>query len=300
MQHVLSAGQFDRETLEEIMAQAFDMETIIKNGGSDMAKGKIMATLFYEPSTRTRLSFEAAMLRLGGSIISETDVNFSSITKGEVLSDTARIVGGYSDIIAIRSKTPGDAKIMADYSGVPVLNGGDGSAEHPTQGLLDLYTISKHFKLGKEPLTISYVGELITGRTVHSCSQLVKLFPQVKINFVAPAEIQIPDKYFDPTTDTKYFELTDEILETSDVIYDTRIQKERLDLAVYQKHKNAFHFDKAKVRKMKPNAILMHPLPRVNEIAYEVDDMPQAKYFEQAINGVPVRMTLIARGLGLI
>jgi aspartate carbamoyltransferase len=300
MQHVLSAGQFNRETLEIIMKQAADMEALIKAGGSDIARGKILATLFYEPSTRTRLSFEAAMLRLGGSVISETDVNFSSITKGEVLSDTARVVGGYADIIAIRSKTPGDAKIMADYSGVPVLNGGDGSAEHPTQGLLDLYTIAKHFKLGHEPLTISFVGELITGRTVHSCSQMVKKFPQVKINFVAPAEIQIPDKYFDTTTDTKHFELTDEILETSDVIYDTRIQKERLDLEVYQKHKNAFHFDVEKVNKMKPTSILMHPLPRVNEIAYAVDDLPQAKYFEQANNGVPVRMALIARGLGLI
>ena len=300
MQHVLSASQFNRENLEEIMAQACDMEAIIKNGGSDMAKGRIMATLFYEPSTRTRLSFEAAMLRLGGSIISETDVNFSSITKGEVLSDTARIIGGYSDIIAIRSKTVGDAKIMADYAGVPVINGGDGSAEHPTQGLLDLYTISKYFKLGEEPLTISFVGELITGRTVHSCSQMVKQFPNVKVNFVAPTEIQIPDKYFDATTDTKHLELTDEILETSDVIYDTRIQKERLDLEVYKKHKHAFHFDVEKVSKMKPNAILMHPLPRVNEIAHEVDNLPQAKYFEQAINGVPVRMALIARGLELI
>lgn len=300
MQHVLTAGQFDRATLEEIMAQAADMEQIIENGGSDMAKGKILATLFYEPSTRTRLSFEAAMLRLGGSIISETDVNFSSQTKGEVLSDTARIVGGYADIIAIRSKTAGDAKIMADYSGVPVLNGGDGGAEHPTQGLLDLYTIAKHFRLGEEPLTISYVGELITGRTVHSSSQLVKNFPNVKINFVAPKEIQIPDKYFDGATDTKHYELTDEILETSDVIYDTRIQKERLEPAVYEKHKTAFHFSREKVMKMKPNAILMHPLPRVNEIAHDVDDLPQAKYFKQAINGVPVRMALIARGLGLI
>jgi len=300
MQHVLSAAQFDRKTLEEIMAQSAQMEQIIADGGSDMAKGKIMATLFYEPSTRTRLSFEAAMLRLGGTIISETDVNFSSITKGEVLSDTARIVGGYSDIIAIRSKTSGDAQILADYSGVPVINGGDGSAEHPTQGLLDLYTIAKHFKLGEEPLVISYVGELITGRTVHSSSQLVKNFPNVKINFVAPKEIQIPDKYFDEATDTKHYELTDEILETSDVIYDTRIQKERLDPEVYEKHKTAFHFSKAKVQQMKPTSILMHPLPRVNEIAHDVDDLPQAKYFEQAINGVPVRMALIARGLGLI
>lgn len=300
MQHVLSAAQFDRKTLEQIMAQAADMEKIIAQGRSDLAKGKILATLFYEPSTRTRLSFETAMLRLGGNVISETDVNFSSITKGEVLSDTARIVGGFADIIAIRSKTPGDAKIMADYSGVPVLNGGDGSAEHPTQGLLDLYTISKYFPLADANITVSFVGELIAGRTVHSCSQLLRNFPNIKINFVAPEEIQIPDKYFDPSVDKKFFELTDEILSTSDVIYDTRIQKERLDLEVYQKHKNAFRFDVEKVRKMKPNAILMHPLPRVNEIAYEVDGLPQAKYFEQAQNGVPIRMALLARGLGLI
>ncbi len=160
-----------------------------------MAKGKIMATLFYEPSTRTRLSFEAAMLRLGGSIISETDVNFSSITKGEVLSDTARIIGGYADIISIRSKTAGDAKIMADYAGVPVINGGDGSAEHPTQALLDLYTISKHFKLGNEPLKVAFIGDLKYGRTVHSLCTMLRNFPNIEIHFVAPEVIHIPEKY---------------------------------------------------------------------------------------------------------
>ena len=299
MKHTLAAGQFDRAELELIFKQAQDMEKIIEAGHSDLAKGKILATLFYEPSTRTRLSFETAMLRLGGSIISETDVNFSSITKGEVLEDTARIVGGYADIIAIRSKTPGDAQIVADYSGVPVINGGDGAAEHPTQGLLDLYTIAKHFDLGNEPLTVSFVGELICARTVHSGSKMLRNFPNIKFNFVAPEEIQIPDDYFEEG-DQKHFELTDEILETSDVIYDTRIQKERLDPEVYEKHKTAFHFDVEKVSKMKPNALLMHPLPRVNEIAQEVDALPQAKYFEQAQNGVPIRMALIARGLGLI
>lgn len=302
MKHVLKASQFDKSELQEIMAQAAAMEKILNEKGcSDMAKGKILAALFYEPSTRTRLSFETAMLRLGGSVISETDVNFSSITKGEVLSDTARIVGGYSDVIAIRSKTPGDAQIMADYAGVPVINGGDGSAEHPTQGLLDLYTIAKHFKLGEEPITVSFVGELICARTVHSGSQLLRNFDNIKINFVAPEEIQIPDAYFDEAAgDTKHYGLSDEILETSDVIYDTRIQKERLAPEIYEKHKEAFVFDKEKVMKMKDNAILMHPLPRVNEITQEVDALPQAKYFEQAQNGVPVRMALIARALGLV
>ncbi len=300
MQHVLAAGQFDHTELKQILAQATEMDEILLKGGSEMAKGKILAALFYEPSTRTRLSFEAAMHRLGGGVISETDVTFSSQAKGEALQDTATMVGGYADIIAVRSKNAGDAKVIADHSGVPVINAGDGPAEHPTQGLLDLYTIFKHFRLGEDPLTVTYVGELITGRTVHSSSQLIKKFPGITVNFVAPEEIQIPDKYFDPKTDTKYFELTDNILETSDIIYDTRIQKERLDPAVYERHKNAFCFDKEKVSKMKSNAILMHPLPRVDEIKFEVDSLPQAKYFEQARNGVPIRMALIARGLELI
>lgn len=300
MQHVLSAAQFDRETLEEIMAQAADMERLIEQGGSDMAKGRILATLFYEPSTRTRLSFEAAMHRLGGSIISETDVNFSSITKGEVLSDTARIVGGYSDIIAIRSKTPGDAKIMADYSGVPVINGGDGSAEHPTQALLDLYTITKQFDLGKTPLKVAFVGDLKYGRTVHSLCTLLRNFPDIEMHFMAPELIHIPEKYWQDG-DHKHTELDPAVIADMDIVYDTRVQKERFENpADYEMVKDAFIFDKALVSQMKPDAILMHPLPRVNEIAHDVDDLPQAKYFEQAVNGVPVRMALIARGLGLI
>lgn len=300
MQHVLSAAQFDRKTLEEIMAQAVKMEQLIKDGGSDMAKGRIMATLFYEPSTRTRLSFEAAMLRLGGSIISETDVNFSSITKGEVLSDTARIVGGYSDIIALRSKTPGDAKIMADYSGVPVINGGDGSAEHPTQALLDLYTVSKQFKLGHQPLKVAFVGDLKYGRTVHSLCTMLRNFPDIEMHFVAPEVIRIPEKYLQDG-DTEHTELTGELMSQMDIVYDTRVQKERFEIPEqYEEVKDSFVFDAALVNQMKSEAILMHPLPRVNEITHDVDDLPQAKYFEQAINGVPVRMALIARGLGLI
>ena len=300
MQHVLSAGQFDRETLEEIMAQAADMEQIIANGGSDMARGKIMATLFYEPSTRTRLSFEAAMLRLGGSIISETDVNFSSITKGEVLSDTARIVGGYADIIAIRSKTPGDAKIMADYSGVSVINGGDGSAEHPTQALLDLYTIKKHLPLGEKPLKVAFVGDLKYGRTVHSLCTLLRNFPQVEMHFMAPELIHIPEKYF-KEGDHKHTDLDPSVIADMDIVYDTRVQQERFERpADYDLVKDEFIFTAELVKQMKANAILMHPLPRVNEITHDVDDLPQAKYFEQAVNGVPVRMALIARGLGLI
>ena len=298
MKHVLAASQFDKKELLAIMAKAVEMEKIIKNGSSDLAKGKIMAALFYEPSTRTRLSFETAMLRLGGSIISETDVTFSSITKGEVLSDTAQIVGGYSDIIAIRSKNVGDAQTMADYAGVPVLNGGDGSAEHPTQALLDLYTISKHFNL-EAGMNAVMVGDLKYGRTVHSLTQILRNFKNVNISFVAPAEMQVPDKYLE-TGDRKFNCLNDEILETADVIYDTRIQKERFeDASDYEKCKDSFIFTPENVGKMKDNAILMHPLPRVTEITQEVDKLPQAKYFEQAQNGVPIRMALLARALNL-
>ena len=186
MKHVLTAAQFDQSELREILTQAAQMEKILNSKKvCKLAEGKILAALFYEPSTRTRLSFETAMRRLGGSVISETDVNFSSQTKGEILADTARMVGGYSDIVAIRSKTPGDSQIVADYSGVPVLNGGDGSAEHPTQGLLDLYTISKYFTLG-EKLNVTFVGDLKYGRTVHSLCTLLRNFKNVEITFVAP------------------------------------------------------------------------------------------------------------------
>ena len=302
MKSVLSASQFSKDEILEILRQAQNMEKIIENGGSDMAKGKILATLFYEPSTRTRLSFETAMLRLGGNIISETNVAFSSAVKGEILSDTARIISGYADVIALRSQKAGDAEIVDKYSSVPVLNAGDGAGEHPTQSLLDLYTISKYFNINSnQELKISFVGELICGRTVHSLAKILRNFPNVKMTFVAPKELQIPDEYFFADKgDLKEFELTNKILEESDIIYDTRIQKERLDLDIYEKHKHAFHFNAEKINKMKSNAILMHPLPRITEIAQEVDDLPQAKYFEQAKNGVPIRMTLIARALNLI
>jgi aspartate carbamoyltransferase catalytic subunit len=300
MKHVLAAPQFEKSELLQIMKEAKSMEEILtKKGHCEMAKGKIMAALFYEPSTRTRLSFETAMLRLGGSIISETDVTFSSITKGEKLSDTIEMVAGYADIIAMRSKNVGDAQIAADTASVPVLNAGDGAGEHPTQALLDLYTIQKYFDLKKE-LTVSFVGDLKYGRTVHSLCTILRNFPNVQINFVAPEVTQIPDKYFQ-TGDKKHLDLSSEILENSDVIYDTRIQKERFENpSDYELVKDAFVFDTEKVNQMADNAILMHPLPRINEITTEVDALPQAKYFEQARNGVPIRMALIARALELI
>jgi aspartate carbamoyltransferase catalytic subunit len=297
MKHVLTADQFSRSDLDHIMQRAAEMEAILKNGGSKMCDGKILGALFYEPSTRTRLSFETAMMRLGGNVISETDVTFSSQTKGEVIEDTIRIVGGYADVIALRTKVKGEAKVAAHYSPVPVLNGGDGSGEHPTQSLLDLYTIVKHHKIGEEKLSVAFVGDLKYGRTVHSLAKILRQFDGVEILLVAPEVIQMPEEYV-CSNDTIYHELTDEVLQTADVIYDTRMQKERFeDIEQFNQVKNAFIFTPEMVSQMKPDATLMHPLPRVNEIMQRVDELPQARYFEQALNGVPVRMALIAEAL---
>jgi len=299
MQHILSADQFSRSDLDHLMARSAEMEDILTKGGSKMCDGKILGALFYEPSTRTRLSFETAMMRLGGNVISETDVTFSSITKGEVIEDTIRIVGGYADVIAIRTKQKGEAKLAAHYSPVPILNGGDGSGEHPTQSLLDLYTIAKHHKIGEEQLNITFVGDLKYGRTVHSLAKILRQFEGISLNFVAPEVIQMPDEYVQDN-DSKFSSLNDSILASSDVIYDTRMQKERFeDIEQFSKVRNAFIFTPEMVGKMKPTGTLMHPLPRVNEIQQAVDKLPQARYFEQALNGVPVRMALIAEVLGL-
>ncbi len=298
MQHVLSADQFSRSDLDHILLRSAEMEEVLKKGGSKLCDGKILGTLFYEPSTRTRLSFETAMMRLGGNVVSETDVNFSSITKGEVIEDTIRMVGGYTDIIAIRTKTKGQANIVAQYSPVPVMNGGDGVGEHPTQSLLDLYTIAKHHRIGSEPLKVSFVGDLKYGRTVHSLAKVLRYFDGVELSFVASEVIQMPAEY-KQEGDVVSHDLSSDILNSADVIYDTRIQQERFeDMEQFREIRDAFIFTPEIVGQMKSNAILMHPLPRVNEINQSVDTMPQAKYFEQAQNGIPVRMALIAELLG--
>ncbi|GAB0174673.1 MAG: aspartate carbamoyltransferase [Candidatus Altimarinota bacterium] len=295
MRHILSSKQFSRKALEYLMSEAQKMDEILIKGGSRMFDERIMATLFYEPSTRTRLSFETSMHRLGGRVISETDVQFSSQSKGEVLADTIRIVSSYADIIAIRSKNTGDAEIASKYSQVPIINAGDGSGEHPTQSLLDLYTITKSFPqiFLDQPLHVTFVGDLRYGRTVHSLSILLRNFPKVELSFIAPQDLNLPENY---RRDSDFFssELSLELLSSSDVIYMTRVQKERFpNQESYEAVKDSFIFDEATVKKMKSDAILMHPLPRVNEITLEVDNLPQAKYFEQAKNGVPIRMALI-------
>jgi aspartate carbamoyltransferase catalytic subunit len=277
------------------MWEASKMDTILAKGGNRMFDEYIMATLFYEPSTRTRLSFESAMHRLGGDVISETDVTFSSQSKGEILADTIRIVSGYADIIAIRSKNTGDAKLASEYSSVPIINAWDGSGEHPTQALLDLYTITKEFPriFDDAPLTVTFVGDLRYGRTVHSLSLLLRNFPNVSLSFIAPENLNLPEEYREEK-DGIYDALSDDLLRKSDVIYMTRVQKERFpNIESYDAVKDAFVFDVATVSKMWAQSILMHPLPRVNEISLEVDLLQQARYFAQAQNGVPMRMALI-------
>lgn len=295
MRHILSAKQFSRSDLNYLMSEARKMDDILIKWWSRMFDEKIMATLFYEPSTRTRLSFESAMHRLGGKVISETDVTFSSQSKGEILIDTIRIISWYADIIALRSKTVGDAELASQYSTIPIINAWDGSGEHPTQALLDLYTISKDFPeiFDDKPIQVTFVWDLRYGRTVHSLSLLLRNFPHISLAFIAPENLNIPEEYT-RDSDIVGTSLTDELLRKSDVIYMTRVQKERFpSIELYESVKNAFIFDENTIKKMHDTAILMHPLPRVNEITLGVDSLPQARYFHQARNGVPVRMALI-------
>lgn len=256
-----------------------------------------MATLFYEPSTRTRLSFESAMQRLGGAVIStENAGEFSSAAKGETLEDTIRIVNGYADVIVLRHFSEGASLVASNYSNVPIINAGDGKGEHPTQALLDLYTIKSKFT--SLDITISMVGDLLNGRTVHSLSYLLSLYKNPKLIFVSPKALQIPAELkkhligkkvnFTQSEDLNY------ALKNSDVIYQTRVQKERFqNTGDYQKFKNLLTIDKQSLKLMKKNAIIMHPLPRVGEISSNVDSDPRAFYFKQAQNGLFVRMALL-------
>lgn len=292
--HLTSTKQLSRADTDAILASAAEMEKVLKNCGDDRLKGKILAALFYEPSTRTRLSFETAMQRLGGSVITADGFQFSSLYKGETIEDTIMMVGGYADIIAMRHPEQGSADRAAAVSPVPFINAGDGPGQHPTQALLDLYTIQK--ERGKiEGLHIAMVGDLRYGRTVHSLSFLLGLYPDIRFTFVAPAELTMPEKVTHFLDDKKlaYTETGDfaAALE-ADVLYMTRIQQERFaDHSEYERLKDVYRLTAAHLKGKK--ATVMHPLPRVGEIATDVDALPNAAYFRQAKNGVPVRMALL-------
>lgn len=298
---VIEGQQFDQATLEDIFSIAAEMEKLTS---PDLLKGKIMASLFYEPSTRTRLSFEAAMHRLGGYVIStENAQQFSSKAKGESLEDSVRVISGYCDVIVLRYHKEGGAERAQRFSKVPVINAGDGKGQHPTQALLDLYTIRKSFGT-LERLSIAMVGDLANGRTVRSLSiMLAKHFPGNRIIFVSPKQTRMGDdvKEYINQHGVKWEE-TDDLraaARDADVIYQTRVQRERFqdgDSAIYEqviKESDRFTINNDILGLMKKESIIMHPLPRVTEISYQVDQDPRARYFEQAENGLYVRMALL-------
>lgn len=296
---LLSTRQLSREDAESILRVAAEMEKIRDKGGSNLLEKKILASLFFEPSTRTRLSFETAMLRLGGEVITTEGVQFSSLYKGETIEDTMSMVSQYADIIAMRHPEQGSAERAANAASIPLINAGDGPGQHPTQALLDLYTIHKELK-GVDGVHITMVGDLLYGRTVHSLSYLLGLFKGVTFTLVSPPELRMPEKVtsFYKEKGLTFTEIDDirDGLKT-DIVYMTRVQKERFeDEKEYERLKLKYILTADMLKGSK--AIVMHPLPRVGEIAKDVDALPNAAYFRQAGNGVPVRMALLAMLLG--
>ncbi len=270
--------------------------------GSDILKGKILANIFFEPSTRTRLSFEAAMLKLGGSNIGFADAESASVKKGENLADTIRTVENYADIIALRHPLEGAAKLAAEFAKIPVINAGSGAEEHPTQALVDLYTIQKE-KGSIDGLKVALLGDLRYGRTVHSLAYALSLY-NVELTLVSPDTLRMRREVI-PTIENKIPvsepENLEEAVQNADVLYATRIQRERFpDQAEYSKVKGAYRINLKTLSNAKKDLILLHPLPRVDEIAPEVDATPQAKYFHQVWNGIVVRMALLGLVLGAV
>ncbi|HPC97334.1 MAG TPA: aspartate carbamoyltransferase [Bacteroidales bacterium] len=264
--------------------------------------GKVVATLFFEPSTRTRLSFESAVSRLGGKILGFTDAATSSVTKGETLNDTIRTVSNYSDLIVMRHPLEGSARFASEISKVPIINAGDGANQHPTQTLLDLYSIRKT-QGTLSNLNVFLVGDLKYGRTVHSLMMAMARW-QTTFNFISPEELKMPDEYklYLDNIGLKYYEHTDftDIISKADIIYMTRVQKERFsDPIEYEKVKNVYVLRNSMLKNTKPNLKILHPLPRVNEIHVDVDSNPKAYYFEQTLNGVYVRQAILCSILGL-
>lgn len=297
LRHVVESQQFSRSTLEELFARSEEMKREPHRFVGRLS-GQVMAALFYEPSTRTRLSFEAAMIRLGGQAMGTDNAReFSSAAKGETLEDSIRIVSGYADVIVLRHNEEGAAKRAAAVSSVPVINAGDGPGQHPTQALLDLYTIRD--ELGRiDGVHVALVGDLANGRTVRSLTYLLAKFKDIKVWFVAPPAVAMRadlkaylDEHRVPWAETEDLE---SVLPKVDVVYMTRIQKERFsDPAAYEAVKGTYRIDKQSMALMRKYAILMHPLPRVDEISAEVDDDPRAAYFRQARNGLHIRMALL-------
>ena len=296
--HILSTKNLSKKEVDLILETAEKFEPYAqKEKQGDMMKGKVLAALFYEPSTRTRLSFETAMRRMGGQVISVPDIKMSSLMKGETLYDTAKVISQFADIVAFRHKEAGSAEEFAKGSLVPVMNAGDGPNQHPTQALLDLYTMKKE-KGSIDGLTIAMSGDLKYGRTVHSLAYLLAHY-EVKLKFVAPPELKMTQevKNFLSEKGVEFEEQEhfEEGIEGSDVLYHTRIQQERFeDKSEYEKLKGVYVLTRELVESKNPDLTILHPLPRVDEIALDVDDLKGAAYFRQVQNGVAVRMALIS------
>ena len=301
MKHIVAVNQFEREWVQELFASADTMKSVRTSEG--LLRNRILATLFYEPSTRTRLSFESAMLRLGGQVIStENAREFSSAIKGETVEDTIRIIAGYADGIVIRHHEQGAAARAATASPVPVINGGDGPGEHPTQALLDFYTIQD--EIGRvDDLTVALVGDLRFGRAARSLALMFCLSRNVELLFVSPSAVPMGED-IRRTLDRAGVAYRDEpdleaAMRSADVVYQTRVQKERFPTPEeYAEARGAYVIDPKSMSDLRKDSILMHPLPRVDEITPDVDADPRAAYFRQARNGVYIRMALLNQLIG--
>lgn len=298
--HVLSMREFSREEIDSVLDLAASLEPCARGKKSDILAGKILALLFFEPSTRTRMSFETAMKRLGGSVINLGPAEGSSISKGESLADTVRVIGGYADALVIRHPKEGSARLASQFSPVPVLNAGDGAGHHPTQTLLDLYTIKKESRL--EDLSIALVGDLKYGRTVHSLAYALSLYG-ADITLVSPSTLRMPDsiKADLSSKGTMVRETSNlgDVINNVDVLYMTRIQRERFpDPVEYNRVASSYRITPEFLADSRSNLIIMHPLPRVDEIDPAVDETMHARYFQQSFYGVPVRMALLKMLIG--
>ena len=302
MHHIISTREYSKEMFDEILEMAEKLEPIARGEQhSTILDGKILALLFFEPSTRTRMSFETAMYRLGGKVLNMGSVEASSIAKGESLSDTIRVTSQYADAIVLRHPREGAALMASEYSSSPVINGGDGAGHHPTQTLLDLYTIKRESRL--ENLNIALAGDLKYGRTVHSLCYALSRY-NAQITLVSPPELKLPDRIVDDLKKRNIHihetESLEDVIENIDVLYMTRIQKERFpDPAEFNRISYKMRLTKDLIQKGKPSLRIMHPLPRVNEISPEIDDTPHAGYFKQAFYGVPVRMAILCKVMGV-
>jgi aspartate carbamoyltransferase catalytic subunit len=312
--HILSVGQFDRSDLNRVLDVAAKMEPFAtQRCRTNVLDGCVLANLFFEPSTRTRISFGAAFNRLGGRVCDTTGFQFSSIIKGESLFDTAKVISGYVDVAVMRHPVAGSVAEFASASRIPVINGGDGPGEHPTQALLDIYTIQKELgqKLDQVPgLRVAMVGDLKFGRTVHSLSRLLSLFDHVSLILVSPEELRMPVEIIqDCRGRGVQIEETDDLfqgIEDVDVVYMTRVQEERFaSPEEAERHRGRFVLDRSTFQKhCRANTVLMHPLPRdsrpgARELSDELNTLPELAIFRQAENGIPVRMALFALVLGV-